>query len=164
AGIEKARAIIVCTNDDLVNLQVISRIRELNKDIRVVMRMFDDQFARSIAENFNISAVFSASAMAAPACAGAATSTEIMHSFTVADRVLVMGRLDVQPGSRLDGASVAEVEREFDLSVIMVQNTTTVDVHPAPEVRLHVGDSFAVISDAQTIRDVSSRWNKPGGR
>lgn len=160
AGLMRAKAIIICTNDDLMNLQMTARIRERNKSIRIIMRMFDDEFARSMADRFDISAVLSASQLAAPAFAGAAIGAEIIQTFKVEERVLVMGRIEVQSGSRLVGAAVSSVEQELDLSIILLQSGGAVDVHPQPEAALQPGDVIAVVADLPVLKQLASQWNR----
>lgn len=160
AGLMRAKAIIICTNDDLMNLQIAARIRERNKGIRIIMRMFDDEFARGMADRFDISAVLSASQLAAPAFAGAAIGAEIIQTFKVDDSVLVMGRVQVQPGSRLVGAVVSSVEHELDLSIILLQSGGAVDIHPQPEAILQPGDVIAVVADLPVIKQLASQWNR----
>lgn len=161
AMLDRASAIIICTNNDLINLQIASRIREDNKDVRIVMRMFDDQFARSMADRFDISAVMSASMMAAPAFAGAATSTEIIQTFSVADRRLVMGRVEVEPSSWLDGCcSISDIEQELDLSIVLLETDGKVDVHPHPDGHLKAGDVVAVVGMLQNIQTMTLKWNR----
>ncbi len=162
AGIERARAIVVCTNDDLVNLQMASRIRECNKTIRLVMRMFDDEFARAMADRLDIKAAFSASLLAAPAFAGAAAGVDIVQMFKVADKILAMGRIEVERGSRLDGARVGEVETALELSIILNQSGGQVDVHLEPDAILQRGDSLAVIGTPASIKQLASHWNRSG--
>ena len=41
AGIANARGVIVCTSDDLVNLSTMLTARSLNPDVRIVVRMFN---------------------------------------------------------------------------------------------------------------------------
>ncbi len=161
AGIERAEAIVICTNNDLINLQIASCIRERDKDVRLVMRMFDDQFARSIADHFDISAVMSASMMAAPAFAGAATGAEIIQTFRVADRVLAMGRLVIRAGSRLDGSVVSEVEEQLDIPIVLHQSGSAIDVQPHSDVILRAGDIIAVVAEAPAIKTLASHWNYP---
>jgi Trk K+ transport system NAD-binding subunit len=160
AGIKKARSIIVCTNDDLMNIQIATRIRELNQSVRLVMRMFDDDFARSIAGHFDISAVFSASQMAAPAFAGAAVGVDIIQTFSVDNRILAMSRMVVQKDTRLDGTTIEELETGGDLSVVLLQSGGSVDVHPEHDARLKAGDVIAFVADLPTIRIIASKWNK----
>lgn len=162
ASIDRARAIVVCTNDDLSNLQMASRIRECNKSIRLVMRMFDDEFARSMADRLDIKAAFSASLLAAPAFAGAAAGVEIIQMFHIADKILAMGRIEIEPGSRLDGALVGDVEETLELSIVLQQSGTQVDVHLSPEHKLNPGDSIAVVGTPASIKQLAAHWNRPG--
>ncbi len=160
AGIDRASAIIVCTNDDLMNLQMGSRIRQHNPHIRMVMRIFDEDFARNMADHLNVDVVMSASMMAAPAFAGAASRAEIVQTFKVDDRVLVMGRIEVNAGSRLDGAEIARIEKDLDLSVVLLQSSTGVDVRPAGAVIVRPGDVISVVSTPSALKTLSAQWNR----
>ena len=161
AGLDEAASLIIATNDDLTNLQIASRIRETNKDIRLVMRLFDDDFARMMAERFDVAAVMSASMMAAPAFAGAATGTEITQTFKVGEKMLVMGRMEVQPRSRLDGGHVSDIGTDLDISVVLLESDGDVDVHPQPSRSLHAGDMIAVVAELHKIQRLALEWNKP---
>lgn len=157
AGLEHAEALILCTNDDLMNLQMASRIRDLNKDVRLVMRMFDDQFARSIADRFDITAVMSSSGLAAPAFAGAATRTEIIQTFSVEDRVLGLGRIELHNGYHVVGQPIEAVESFYDLSIVLVVSNGAVDVHPEPEYVLSDCDVIHVVGELPKIQALASQ-------
>lgn len=164
AGLERADALIICTNDDLVNLQIVSRVREVNPGIRLVMRMFDDEFATTIADRFDLTAVMSSSGLSAPAFAGAATRTEIVQTFKVDDHVLAMGRVEVEPGSRLDGCCIRDIEHELDVSIVLHQSAGNVDVHPAPGVTLRAGEMIAVVATLPRIKQLAHGWNRRESR
>ena len=159
AGLERAEAFIVCTNDDLMNVQIAIRVRQINPDVRLVMRMFDDVFAREMTERFHFSAAFSASALAAPAFAGAATGTEILQTFQLAGRTMSLSRLVVCPRSRLASATIGEVENEFDLSIIVWQSGEEADDHPPDDVCLQAGDTLTVMATSAEMASLS-RWNR----
>ncbi len=161
AGIEQASALIICTNNDLANLQIASRVRELDKDIRLVMRLFDDEFGTPMAERFDIAAVMSASAMAAPAFAGAATGTEIMQTFKVADQVLALGRIEVQPRARIVGKRMEEIEQALKVSIVLVQSQGQVNLQPPPDAVIQEGDVLSVVGALAEIRALASQWNRP---
>lgn len=163
AGLDRASAVVICTNNDLSNLQIASRVRELNPQVRLVMRMFDDEFAGTIAERLDV-AVMSSSGMSAPAFAGAASGTEIVQTFQVAGEVLAMGRIQVQAGSRLDGCVVSEIEHQLDLSIVLHQSGGEIDVHPPPGERIRAGDEVAVVGKLTQIRVMSAEWNRPNAR
>ena len=65
-----AKSIILATNHDLVNLEIALDARRINPQIRVVLRMFDQNMADKIREGFNIQVAMSQSALSAPAFVG----------------------------------------------------------------------------------------------
>ena len=97
AGVEKADAIIPCTDDELTNLDIALDAREINPDIRVVMRMFDADFAKRIEKGFGIHSAFSTSAVSAPIFASAAIRENIKHSFYIGENLLHIGQVKIHP-------------------------------------------------------------------
>lgn len=144
SGVESASAFIVCTNDDLLNLQIAMKVRDLNPDIRLVVRLFHDDFGRQLADYLGFHRVFSASALAAPVFAGAATGTAVTQTFYVEDEVMNMGRMWVHTDTELCGMAVGDLERQLDMSVVLHQSGAAVDLHPAPDVKLEPGDLIVV--------------------
>jgi len=151
AGVERATAVVICTEDDLVNLTIALEARELNPGIRVVMRMFDAELARKMEKVFGIHAAFSTSALAAPALAAAATRTDITYSFYVDGTLLNVGEVPIQPGSPLVGREIAALEREFDISVILYKGQQYVDLHPNPQICLQAGDTIVVFASLDAL-------------
>lgn len=164
ANIENAGCVIICTGDDLANLQMANTIREMNDEVRIVMRMFDDRFASRLTEGLGIDAVISSSAMAAPVFAGAATGTEIMQTFKVADRVLAMGRIIVQAGTRLEGSSIRDVERSLEVSIVLLHTPQGhIDLEPHGDVILQAQDVLSVIAEIPALQVLSREWNNRNG-
>ncbi|MBI3361717.1 MAG: TrkA family potassium uptake protein, partial [Chloroflexi bacterium] len=159
AGVDRASAVILCTSEDVLNLQMALKAHSLNPKARIIVRLFDDDFAREVSAHFGIDFAFSASALAAPAFAGAATQADISRPITLEGRVLSMGRFVVKPRSPLNGKSVGEFEHEFDISVVLHRRGEVADLHPEPVVRLQAGDSLAIFTDPQTLNRIA-RLNK----
>jgi Trk K+ transport system NAD-binding subunit len=155
AGVERACAIVICTQDDLANLAIALEAREIKSDIRVVMRMFDGELAKKVGKAFDIHAAFSTSALAAPAFAAAATQTQITHSFYIDDELLNVSEIKVQPASRLVGKSLAELEAELDFSVILYRGCEGIDLHPDPQIRLHGDDRIVVFASLDVLNRLS---------
>jgi len=160
AGLLRAQAVIICTDNDLYNIQIASRIRERTRDVRIVMRLYDDDFGPIMSDRFGIDAVISSSALSAPAFAGAATGTEIIHTFTVEDRVLAMGRIEVRQGTKLIGKTIETMERKFNLTVVMVHMVDgEIDISPEPDYVIRAGDVMAIVSEMESIFD-ANEWNR----
>ena len=155
----RARAIVLCTQNDVLNLQVAFLARRLNPDIEVVMRIFDDQFAEEVARQFGYRAM-SATGMAAPTFAAAATGMDIARPITIEGQAFSLCSLTVGRGSRLDGLSVGEVERDYDVSVVLLRRDGASDYHPAADGCLAEGDVVAVLGSPEPISRLA-RANNP---
>lgn len=69
AGIRDAASILAVTDQDMVNIEASVDARRLNPSVRIVCRLFDTNLGKHISNAFNISQIFSASELAAPAFA-----------------------------------------------------------------------------------------------
>ena len=72
AGVTRAASIILCIQDDAMNLKIALKARSLNPQIRVIVRIFDDDFANALSAQFGFTAL-SGTGLAAPAFAASAT-------------------------------------------------------------------------------------------
>jgi voltage-gated potassium channel len=151
AGIKRACSIITCTENDLTNLEIALVARELKPDIRVVLRMFDDDMAPKVATGFNISVAFSTSALSAPAFAAAAMRGDIQNAFYVGDQVLNVSELTVGPQSALAGQKVGDLEQSLDMSIIAHRRGAEVDLHPKPDITIRPGDQICVFASLDVL-------------
>jgi Trk K+ transport system NAD-binding subunit len=151
ARVPEAQAIVACTQDDLANLDIVLDARELNPDVKVVLRMFDTQLAERVKRGFGIHTTFSTSALAAPVFAAAATKAQIEHSFYVDDVLMNMARATIRAGSALEGRTVGEVEKELDLTIALHKGPRGLDPHPAPDVTLSAGDCVVVFAALESL-------------
>jgi len=148
ANLSSARAIILATDDDLANLDAALTAREVRPDIRVVMRLFDETLARKMTAAFSLSAI-STSQVSAPAFVAAATGRTVLHSFQLDGQTLHVADLQV---ARLTGRKLAEVQHEFDVSVVLHKNPRIQDLNPHHDRPLDRGDTIVVMSTQERIR------------
>jgi voltage-gated potassium channel len=150
AGVDRARALLLCTQNDSLNLQIAVKARSLNPAIQVIVRIFDDDFAQALEHQFGFQAL-STSGMAASAFAAAAAGVDVTRPITVEGQALSLARLKLAPRSALAGRTVQDVEEEFRLSVVLLQSDDRADVHPAAGRRLAPGDTIAVLGAPEQI-------------
>jgi len=151
AGIRKARSIILCTQNDSLNLQIALKARSVNPKMQVVVRIFDESFAQALHNQFGFIAM-SATGMAAPAFAAASVGADITPPITIEGEAMSLAKLNIPPQSRLVGQSVAEVEGHYDLSIVLLRRQDEADPHPQAERILEAGDVLAVLGGPQEIR------------
>ena len=162
AGIDRAYSILTCTESDLTNLEIALVAREIKPDIRVVLRMFDDDMSPKIAGGFNIPTALSTSALAAPAFAAAATVGDVRDTINVGELVLNFSELTVRPRTPLLGYRLDDLGQELDLSVIVHCRGDRVDLHPRHDIRLEAGDQVGVLATLDVLTRLR-RMNTPDG-
>ncbi len=118
AAITRAKSIIVATNDDLANLEIALDARRLAPNIRIVMRVFDQNMADKICDGFNIHIAMSASALSAPAFAAAAVEPSIVGSMLVDGRLVVMQRWQVRLDGPMCGKTVGDILTRYGFSIM----------------------------------------------
>jgi Trk K+ transport system NAD-binding subunit len=132
-GIHTARAVVCATNDDLVNLEAALNARAIRPGIRVVVRVFDPEFAIRVQKGFAIRFTRSVSHLAAPAFAAAAMGSDVVATVPVGDRrVILFARVGVADGSALAGATVGDVDTTGEHRVLGTVGPEPGPVHWAP--------------------------------
>jgi Trk K+ transport system NAD-binding subunit len=162
AGVEHARAIVICANDSLGNLEVALDARRMNPKIRVVMRLFDEQIVQKLSDAMDIDVAFSSSMVAAPIVTAMAlqcntsNATAKVLSSTMIDGVChVAAELHVTPGSALIGKKVGEVERSFEAKLLARSNNGT-KTESTPDTTIAAGDRLVVHAPTHHLAALSS--------
>ena len=145
ANVAEAKSVIVATDDDLANLEIALDARKINPDIRVILRLFDQNMADKIRDGFGLKFAMSTSAISAPGFALKAVTPSIVSSTVVGDTLVVTVRWSVRTGGPLCGLSVADVMRQFRSGV--VERTTRAGertLFPSPDTILQDADALLV--------------------
>ena len=133
ARVDSAHTVAIVTSDDTLNLQIAIHARAVNPQIRTIVRLFDDDFAREVRLAFGITAAYSASALAAPAFAAAAANVDVGTPVNVDGRQLNWSHFAVTPGSPLANRTVGDIEASLDLSVVLLRRGERAELHPTDD-------------------------------
>src|SRR5688572_20687520 len=150
ANIRDARTIILASQDDAMNLQIALKARSLNPTIQVVIRIFDEDFAHSLQEQFGFTAL-SATEMAAPVFAAAASGADVTNPISIEGQQLSLARLTIPPTSGLADKTVGYVEDNFHLNIILLRHDHHSEMHPTDTRPLHAGDTLAVLGGPEQL-------------
>jgi Trk K+ transport system NAD-binding subunit len=157
AGLKHAQTFIACTSNDHVNLEAVMRVRDMNPHIRIVARMWDNQFANQMKRFMGVEAVISSSDQAAPAFAGVAVGIEITQTLTINGVDYSMINLTVEPDSFVEGMSVASLQSDNDMDVVLHGRGDDVRVHPEGEISVQAGDALVIFARHDRIVDLVAR-------
>jgi Trk K+ transport system NAD-binding subunit len=155
ANIEQASAIILCTSNDSINLQIGIKAHNLNPKAKVMVRVFDEDFAQEIQQHFGFGQAFSASALAAPAIAGAANESDVSSPISLAGRTLSLARFVIKKHSTLIGMTIDQVENNFDATIVLLERGKQADLHPHNDLALVEGDHFAIFGEPKALNKIS---------
>jgi Trk K+ transport system NAD-binding subunit len=150
ANIKDARTIILASQNDAMNLQIALKARSLNPDIQVVIRIFDEDFAHSLQEQFGFIAL-SATEMAAPVFAAAAAGADVTNPISIEGQQLSLARLAIRPSSKLADKTVGYVEDNYHLNIILLRHDHQSEMHPTDKSPLHIGDTLAVLGGPEQL-------------
>jgi len=150
ARIGLANTVILCMQNDAVNLQVALKARSVNPEIHVVIRIFDAEFAKALNEQFGFTAL-SATEMAAPIFAAAAAGADVTNPISIEGQQLSLARLTVTPHSLLAGRTVGNLEDTYHLNIVLVRFDHQSEMHPTDSRVINVGDTLAVLGVPQVL-------------
>ena len=113
ARIDDAVAVAVLTQDDMVNIETGIVLRERlgvrwmrsadRPGVPVVLRVYDRTLGAAVAHRFGFENVRSTVELAAPWFIGTAMGLEVLGTFSVGQQSFMVGGVEVEPGSELDG-------------------------------------------------------------
>jgi Trk K+ transport system NAD-binding subunit len=121
ACVGSCRAVLVVSTDDANNLETALLSRTVQPGVRLVLRLFDGEFAERIQRVLRGSASHSVSYLAAPAFAAAMIGQQIIDVVPVRRRVLLVCELGIAPGSELDGAPVQSLHRPHRVRLLGIR-------------------------------------------
>ncbi|MFE0632009.1 NAD-binding protein [Streptomyces sp. NPDC058864] len=126
ARIGHSTSLLVLTRDDGENLDIVMAAREANPDVRVVMRLHNDDFAATVQRTLrasypdSLTRSRSVSALAAPSFAAAMMGRHVLGVMPVERGSLLFTVVDVAGHPELEGRSVYEAFRENEWRLLAV--------------------------------------------
>lgn len=122
AGIHEARAVLCCTSDDLLNIEMALDALKVCPSARVIVRLFDLNLASQLERGFGITKVLAMARTSAPAFAAAALGERVRGAVTVDGEPFIVAR--VAEGQEPEGAhAVPGTEAEGMVDSLLPMNS-----------------------------------------
>jgi Trk K+ transport system NAD-binding subunit len=148
AGLETSIALVSVTSSDIVNLETALQARALREDLRIVLRLFDDDLAQRVQKTVGNVVSRSVSYLAAPAFAAALLEHQVLRTIAVGRHVLLIADVRVEPAADMAGQAVQELERGGLARVLALQvrGAQRFDWSPHHGYLLAAGDRVIVLA------------------
>jgi Trk K+ transport system NAD-binding subunit len=162
AGIETCQSLVSVTSSDVVNLETALHARALREDLRIVLRLVDDDLAERVEKAIGNSISRSVPYLAAPAFAVAMLEHQVLRTIPVGRHVLLVAEVQLSPGAELAGHPVREVHKAGEARVIALQRkgADLTDWSPPDDYRLAPRDRLFVLATRAGLGRVLAR-SKP---
>lgn len=116
AGVGRAQAVLAVTDDDAANLSIGLETKQMNKQVRTVVRLFDPDFAQKVQTTLGIDAALGAFLIAAPTFVASALYPDVRSGFVVDDRLYIV--LERPVGAEWHRLNPAQLRTEQAVNVI----------------------------------------------
>jgi Trk K+ transport system NAD-binding subunit len=147
ARADRARAVAVLTEDDMVNIETGLVLRQLTGSsprTPIVLRIYDKALGAAVGRRLDFNHVRSTVDLATPWFIGAAMGLDVLGTFSVGQQSFMAGGVLVQPGSDLDGMRIQEISTRT--RVIAVQRDgDPAELHPRRDLQFRAGDTAYLV-------------------
>jgi Trk K+ transport system NAD-binding subunit len=126
AEIDSARALLVLTNDDIANLEISIRAKELNPAINIITRQFNEVLCKELEGGFGIKKVLSTSSLASRSFISAAINEETLFALKINAGYFFFESLAVKDNSRIINRKISDIEKKYSIKIIGKKNNDNV--------------------------------------
>ena len=148
AHLDTCLALVSVTSLDIVNLETALTARALRDDLRIVLRLTDDDLAERLEKTTGNTISRSVPYLAAPAFATAMLEHQVLRTIDVGRHVLLIAEIRVADQAGLAGSLISDTEQDGQARVLALQASgmAAVDWSPQRGYQLAAGDRLIVLA------------------
>jgi Trk K+ transport system NAD-binding subunit len=148
AHLETCLALVSVTSLDVVNLETALTARALREDLRIVLRVADDDLAERLEKTSGNIISRSVPYLAAPAFAAAMLEHQVLRTIAVGRHVLLIADIRIGDQAGLAGSFISDTEQDGQVRVLAlgVGGRTTLDWSPHRGYLLSAGDRLIILA------------------
>jgi Trk K+ transport system NAD-binding subunit len=148
AHLDTCLALVSVTSLDIVNLETALTARALRDDLRIVLRLTDDDLAERLEKTTGNTISRSVPYLAAPAFATAMLEHQVLRTIDVGRHVLLIAEIRVADQAGLAGSLISGTEQDGQARVLALQASgmAALDWSPQRGYQLVAGDRLIVLA------------------
>jgi Trk K+ transport system NAD-binding subunit len=148
AHLDTCLALVSVTSLDIVNLETALTARALRDDLRIVLRLTDDDLAERLEKTTGNTISRSVPYLAAPAFATAMLEHQVLRTIDVGRHVLLIAEIRVADQAGLAGSRISDTEQDGQARVLALQagGVAALDWSPQRGYLLAAGDRLIVLA------------------
>ena len=165
AHLDTCLALVSVTSLDVVNLETALTARALRDDLRIVLRLTDDDLAERLEKTTGNMISRSVPYLAAPAFATAMLEHQVLRTIDVGLDVLLIADIRVAEQAGLAGSSISDTEQDGQARVLALQasGAAALDWSPHRGYLLAAGDRLVILATRRGLGRFLSGPERAGG-
>ena len=172
ARVSQARAVAVLTENDVVNIETGIILQEMLGAAEgaecaaglppIVLRIYDRELGAAVGHRLGFEHVRSTVDLATPWFIGAAMGLEVLGTFSVGQHSFMIGGVQVQEGSEMDGMPMLGVSTQTRI-IAVERRDGQVEFHPHRDARLSAGDTAYLVGPYRELLETLRRGGSGSG-
>jgi Trk K+ transport system NAD-binding subunit len=151
----KAKSLIAVTDDEILNLELAMMTHAVNPDCRLVIRTFEQNFTKNLAQLLPYAEVLCANSISAEAFAAAAYGENVISLFRLNNQTVLVTEYFVEIGDTLNGLILAVVAYGYGVVPVLYQEPDgKAKFMPIDDTRLSVGDRLVVLATIKSLQAI----------
>ncbi|MGG6297563.1 NAD-binding protein [Leptolyngbya sp. AN02str] len=154
-NLSTARGIVLCTEDEIDNLELAMMANSINPNLRVVIRTYDPRFSQNMDRVMPFANVLCAYELAAEAFVAAAFGENVLSLFRLNEQTIIVTEYFIEQGDTLNGLLLSEVAYGYRVVPLLhSRKDDNVRLMPSDDVRLHQGDRMVVLASSEGLQRI----------
>ncbi|WP_373479531.1 TrkA family potassium uptake protein [Geminocystis sp.] len=163
ANLEKAKSIVIVTDDDIVNLEVALMAQNINSNLNIVIRTNGDDFSDNLTQLLPCASVISAYEVAAEAFTGAAFGENILQLYRFDQQTILVTEYQITTGDTLNNLLLSDVAYGYGVIPVFYRangsyNFTSM---PSDDTLLANGDRLIILATIESLKSIEQGKIKP---
>jgi len=147
AGITKATAVIITTDNDLANISIMLDAKKKNPAVNVVIRLFNHKLAEDIETHLGVQRALSVPVLASPAFTAASLGMRHLDSFTALDGTYSVMRLRITSERAIVARKLPESPDSHIVAILRGREA----LFPRENFSLRSGDEILLLSKGANL-------------
>lgn len=163
AHLDKAKSLIIVTDDDIVNIEIALLSRKINPDCQLVLRTNGDTLTENLSQLLPNATIIDPYIAAAEAFTGAAFGENILGLSRLQQQTILVTQYHIEENDTLHGLLLSEVAYGYGVIPVIYQSHLDASpvTLPSDDIRLGVGDLLIVLATIEGLKAIELGKSHP---
>ncbi|MBL1209988.1 MAG: potassium transporter TrkA [Geminocystis sp. GBBB08] len=163
ANLDKAKSIIIVTDDDILNLEVALMAQNFNPHLNIVIRTNGDGFSDNLTQLLPHASVISAYEVAAEAFTGAAFGENILELYRFEQQTILVTEYQITSDDTLHNLLLSDIAYGYGVIPLFYCGNGSYNqiLMPSDDILLAIGDRLIVLATIESLKSIEQGKIKP---